>query len=397
VKKWWALGAMCSLMVAAGIVAYLLGWPTGGDTAVYRAGAIALLDGWPLYDADVLPAEPDWALLPFTYPPTAALLFVPMTIVPSQVAWGLSMALSTVALVGVLWVTLRALPRRPDWLAPGKAAVVLGLSLLVIEPVRVTLEYGQINILLMALVVLDVLVLRGKKYTGVLVGVAAAVKLTPLIFVAHLVLTGRREDAARALGTFAGLQGLLWLISGHDLVRYWTHTVFDPTRIGPTAGIWNQSFSGMIRRLSDMAPWAQPAAYLVGALALIPAGWLVLRLHRGQRPLHALLVTAFAGLLVSPVSWVHHWVWVVPLFVLLLAEYTFGNRMARWMLPVVVIAYFPPTPRFAALWGKDVFDWNLLQFVIGSSFILTALGIGIALTVAHARAPRRRLDPVPVG
>jgi alpha-1,2-mannosyltransferase len=397
VIKWLALGAVCAALIAAGVLAFRSGWPTGGDTAVYRAGAIALLEGTPLYDADVLPAEPDWARLPFTYPPTAALLFVPLVLVPIQVAWGISMALSALAMVAVLWVILHRLPRRPAWLSPGPGSVALGIGLLVIEPVRVTLEYGQINVILMALVVLDVLVLGGNRHCGVLIGIAAAVKLTPLIFVAQLALIGRRADAARAAGTFLGLQGLLWLLSGHDLVRYWTKTVHDPTRIGPVYGLWNQSLSGILRRLTDMAGWAQPAAYLLGVLVLVPAAWLVLRFHRLGRPVNALLVTAFAGLVVSPVSWLHHWVWVAPLVVVLLAEACCGNRIARWLLPIVAIGYLPPTIRTVHTRQGDEFDWGVGEFVVGNEFVLIALLAGVVLVTRHIRASRRRLEPAQVG
>src|SRR5262249_13264544 len=152
--------------------------------------------------------------LPFTYPPFAALLFLPLVVVPAQVAWGILGALSVVAMVAVVYVVLRSVPRLPSWLRPGWGAVVIGLVLLVTEPVRVNIGYGQINMLLVALIVLDVLVVT--RWSGVMVGVAAAVKLTPLLFVAYFLLVGRVKDALRAAGTFVGLQALMFAIAPHD-------------------------------------------------------------------------------------------------------------------------------------------------------------------------------------
>src|SRR4051812_9883124 len=125
-----------------------------------------------------LSAEPPWARLPFTYPPTAALLFVPLALFPTQVAWGLLGAASVVGLAVVISTTIGALPGRPPWLTPARATPVLTVLLLALEPVWRTLFLGQINLVLMAMVVLDVLVLKGSRYSGVLIGVAAAVKLT---------------------------------------------------------------------------------------------------------------------------------------------------------------------------------------------------------------------------
>ncbi|WP_020666910.1 glycosyltransferase 87 family protein [Amycolatopsis nigrescens] len=400
----WAIWLVLALVVAGftvrGVLSYLNGLPEGGDTAVYHGGAAALLHGFPLYDSDSLPFEPAYAQLPFTYAPFAALLFVPLVLFPPQVAWGLLNAFSVLCVVLVAYLVLRHLPRRPSWLSPAWGAVVLGLVLSATTPVWVTLEYGQVNALLMALVVVDLLVVcgatgRAGKFGGVLVGVAAATKLTPLIFVVHLLLTGRKADAARAAGTFVGLQGLMLLIAPHDTIRFWTHTVFDSSRIGPTDWTWNQSVGGAVRRLSEQASWSQPVAYAIAAVFAVGGLVLVRHYHRQGRPVSAMLVTAFLALLVSPVSWIHHWVWVVPLAVLLVAESGLGDRLAQVLLPITVAVFLLRPPSWTPGRNGDA-PLTAGTFLVANFYLLFVVVIGAVLLVRQRRA-RVTLDPlVPV-
>jgi alpha-1,2-mannosyltransferase len=261
-----------------------------------------------------------------------------------------------------------------------------------------TLFLGQINLILMAMVVVDVLVLgRARHVGGVLVGVAAAVKLTPLIFVPHLWIIGRRADAVRALVTFAALQALILLIIPHDFTRFWTVAVTDPERTGPTFWAGNQSLHALILRLSDLAPWALGAAIGVGALLAVPAVRLVLRFHRQGRPLHALLVTAFFGLLLSPVSWSHHYVWVVPLLVLLLGRLPeplpggaarfralagIGAIVAVFASCVLLIMRSSDPNRPAG--EKPELEWTPPEVVLGSAYLLVPLVAGVVV-LARAR------------
>ncbi|MFL6144670.1 MAG: glycosyltransferase 87 family protein [Labedaea sp.] len=363
-------------LLAAGVVSWLINWRLGVDSAVYRSGALALLHGEPLYDSMSLSAEPPWARLPFTYPPTAALLFVPLALVPTQVSWGVLGAASVVGMAVVITTTIGALPGRPPWLTPARATPVLTVLLLGLEPVWRTLFLGQINLVLMALVVLDVLALKGSRYSGVLIGVAAAVKLTPLIFVPYLLLTGRRADAMRATVTFVLLQGLMWLLTPHDFARFWGHAVSDPARTGPIYWAGNQSVNGLVLRLSDLAPWSLTVALGVGALLAVPAGIVVRRLHTHGQEVPALLVTGFFGLLVSPVSWSHHWVWVVPLIVYLLSRLPsplpVGAARVRVLAGIGAVGLvFASCVLLIMRNGKGLeLDWNPVEFVIGSAYLL---------------------------
>ncbi|PXY32370.1 glycosyltransferase 87 family protein [Prauserella muralis] len=383
------LVALPVLAVVAGVAGWLLDWRLGVDSAVYRAGALTLLQGEPLYDGNTLGPEPWWALLPFTYPPTAALFFVPLAVLPVQVAWGVVAAASFLAMALVIRVTIGSLPRPwgdlPRWASPARTTLVFAVAFFAIEPVWRTIFLGQINLILMALIVVDVLVVcaRGSRWGGVLVGVAAAVKLTPLIFVPHLLFTGRRREAVRALVTFFSLQALMFLLIPGDATRFWTHTINDQGRIGPMHWAGNQSLNGLVNRVTDLAPWSSMAAYGIGALLAPPAIWLMLRFHRRGQALEALLVTAFYGLLVSPVSWSHHWVWAVPLIVLLvsrLPQTTPATAWRRWLGAGAVIVVFLSCVLLVLPNGRDLeLHWAFWQYVLGSAYLLVPVGLAAVL------------------
>ena len=217
---------------AVAVVWWLLDRPLGIDSAVYRAAGFAVAHGEPLYAP--LSALPAWAPeLPFTYPPFAALVFVPLAALPVQLCWGLVAVAAPFAMFLVLreftdrsWVLLAAFGLHPVWQSIG---------------------LGQLNLVLMALVVVDVLRLRGSRYGGVLIGLAAAVKLVPLIFIGHLLLTGRRADALRALATFAVATTLGFVLLPGDSVRYWTSAVYSGHFAEMKAWVGNQSWAGFWR------------------------------------------------------------------------------------------------------------------------------------------------------
>ena len=330
-----AAGGIALLVLAFGVVVWLAGWHLGADSAVYRAGALTLVHGDPLYTRDVLTALPDWVRLPFTYTPAAAPLFLPLALVPSGLVWGVIAFLSVVALIVVITVVSSS-PGRASLLGSRWWALPAGTAAaLVLEPVWKTLFLGQINLILMAFVVLDVLVLslRGSRWAGVLIGVAAAIKLTPLIFVPHLFFTGRWKDGLRALGTFVALEAVMFAVIPVDAARFWRDSATDPSRVGSVHWIFNQSLNGLVNRASELAPWSLAVAVGVAAVLAGPAVWLVVRLHRRGEDVAALLVTAFYGLLLSPVSWSHHWVWCVPLLTLLVVK-------ARWWAAAAVALLF---------------------------------------------------------
>jgi alpha-1,2-mannosyltransferase len=312
------------------------------------------------------------------------------------VSWGLLGAVSVLALATVVRVAIQNVPARPTWMRPAPTTIAITVLALGLEPVWRTLFLGQINLILMALVVVDVLVLgRSRHFGGVLVGVAAAVKLTPLVFVPHLWFTGRRADAVRAVVTFALLQLLVFAIIPQDVRTFLTVT--DPERTGPTFWAGNQGLNGLVQRLSDLSPWSNEISFAIGAVLAVPAFVIARRFHRAGQPLPALLVTAFFGLLFSPVSWSHHWVWVVPLLVYLLSRlpeplpHGWARAKALSGVGAVVLVFAscvllimrtsdPNRPAGE----KPELEWTPPEVVLGSAYLLVPLVAGV-LVLARSR------------
>ncbi len=363
--------ALAALVAATAVVFWLTGLPVGLDCAVYRAGALTVLHGKSLYAA--LPFLPSWATgMPFTYPPAAALLFTPVAWLPPQLFWGALAAASILALGKVLAVSLGS--AADNW--PRAAVVALGAGSLALEPVWRGIGFGQIDALLMALVILDVLVLPASPRRGVLIGLAAAVKLTPLIFVLHLLITGRRADAGRALAAFAGLTALSLITLPADSIRYWSTEVlggplFSANPALSSAQVANQSLNGLIQRISDRAGWAFPVAIALGLALLAVVVPLVRRLAARGEHLPALLVSAGYGLLVSPVSWTHHWVWVVPLFGLLVTRAVTTRRFG--MLAAFCVVFTGWFQLVVPHGDNAELHWNLTQSLLGNTYVLAAL------------------------
>src|SRR5690349_12729159 len=173
--RWIAKMPLTAVLIAAGLLAlsvvwWALGWGLGVDSAIYRAGALTVLHGDSLYAP--LATEPTWVPpLPFAYPPVAAILFAPLALVPVQVGWGVLAALTVLSLGGVLRVSMS-----PEVTARWRSAVPMTLlAVFALEPVWRTLALGQLNVVLMAMVVVDLLVLKGSRFSGVLTGLAAAI------------------------------------------------------------------------------------------------------------------------------------------------------------------------------------------------------------------------------
>jgi alpha-1,2-mannosyltransferase len=374
-------------LFAMSVVWWALGWGLGVDSAVYRTGALTVLRGDSLYDP--LAIGVDWVPdLPFAYPPVAAILFFPLTVLPHQVCWGVLAALSVLALGGVLRVSMpsEAISRWPS------AMPLTLLAVFALEPIWRTLALGQLNIVLMAMVVLDVLVLKGSRVSGVLVGVAAAIKLTPLIFVLHLLLTGRRADAFRAMGTFVALNVFAGLLLPSDTVRFWSVALLDGNDATTNSWIGNQSLNGIVQRFAGQGSATLLIVGILCLLCLATSGVLVHRLHKRGEHLGALLVTAFCGLLVCPVSWTHHWVWVVPLVAFLVPRALRGIAWAKIALTTIGVIgtgwefFVIPSGAHVEL------HWSVVEAVPGNAYVLAALMLAtFVLFRVFGRRPGRVL------
>ncbi|TNH22922.1 DUF2029 domain-containing protein [Micromonospora orduensis] len=272
---------------------------------------------------------------PFTYPPFAALVLGPMTAVSEGVVQGFWLVATCAAVVaiaasvGVALSTRRS--RRP--LVVAVAATVLMLS----APVQSNLRFGQVSIFIVLMALLDGMGVLAPRLRGTLVGVAAAIKLTPLLFVVYFLAVGRYRDAARAAGTFVACAGLAAIVLPGESWTYWTEAVRQTSRIGNLASLGNQSLHGMLLRVGveeSTLPllWAGLVAVICAA-ALLRAR----QLTRQGRPGHAAVLVGCATVAASPVSWTHHQVWPVLAAMLLIGASGVAQRAAGTALLAAMV------------------------------------------------------------
>ena len=307
---------------------------------VYRHAGRSVLDGLSVYGPD----DPVTGY-PFTYPPFAAVAMVPLALPPAWLAAALWTGASMGALAGGVVLVRRAFGHA----TPGWLVALLGVGAIALEPVWQNFVFGQVNLVLMLAVLVDLL-RPERRLSGVLVGIAAGVKLTPLVFVVLLVLVGRRTAAGRAALAFAVTVVIGFVAMPGSSATYWTDRLVDADRVGPPALAHNQSVYGALTRLLDAPPptllWLAVAGPLALAIVLVAAGWW----RRGDRVLGTCLA-AMAMLVASPVSWSHHWVWAVPVSLLLWER----NRWAAAAWTLVFVARPVLWPPWAE--GRE-FGWS---------------------------------------
>ena len=302
------------------------------DIAVYRAEGQAARDGGDLYGFTVT----KWAL-PATYPPFAAVLFIPTTWLSLGNLMIVGALVNAALLALLIHLSCKAAGLRR---AAGSAPLVLACTALGLwlEPVFQTFVFGQVNLALTCLVLWDLSRPDGARLKGFATGIAAGIKLTPALFGLYLLVTGRVKAACTVLGGFLASALLGWLVLPDASVEFWTRRMFETGRVGTAWIVDNQSLQGLISRvLHTPEPgllWAVPAL-LTAAAGLCAARRVYLR--RGLDG-WGVLCTAVTALLVSPISWSHHWVWCVPLLAALAAR-TRRRPWRRALLAAVTLAF----------------------------------------------------------
>lgn len=317
---------------AAAFLATVWGFRHYFDLGVYR-GAV---HHWLIGGGDLYAFRYRGSDFGFTYPPFAALVMSPL----AAMSWPVAVVAATVANVGAVVLLLRWLLvpilRRQAWSVWVGCALVF-CALLVFEPVRATLRLGQVNLLLLVLVCFDQRVLRGGRWAGVGIGVAAAVKLVPAVFIGYLVVSRQYRAAVTASGTAVAVTLFAGAVAPGSSHAFWTQALWDTDRVGQLAAVSNQSLRGLVARLDLGGVW-----WLVAA-AVVVAIWFVRVRRAAAVGDHgtALALTGVVGCLISPVTWIHHLVWLLPaLFVLLAAALTPPRRGPRRLRAgVVVLAY----------------------------------------------------------
>ncbi|MGH3843527.1 MAG: glycosyltransferase 87 family protein [Pseudonocardiaceae bacterium] len=373
------------------------------DTAVYRDGGIAVRNHPAmLYALELGPAK-----LPFIYTPFAALLFAAAS-GASFAIWQVGLAVVTIGLLPVVAYLALGLAGRPAGLARAAAAFAIAAVSLWLEPVAMTLFFGQINLVLLALVVGDLALPDRIKGKGIGIGLAAGIKLTPLIFIPYLLFTRRVRAAAVSALTAAVTVGIGFALLPHASAVYWGG---EFSQLGSKHfHLDNQSLNGVILRLthagSDAHAYWLVAAIVVGIAGL---GTAILAGRRGHELL-GLITCAATGLLVSPISWSHHYVYVVP--ALVLAAYgprRLGYRILCAALVVGLFGWWPLSignqggydPKAQLLprgWlllapnggnsGAVEYTWRGLDLIVGNYYVLTLL-VFIAATACALLLTRR--------
>jgi alpha-1,2-mannosyltransferase len=335
--------------------------------------------------------------LPFTYPPFSTLFFWPLTLVPLGLAGVIWSVVNLGSLAAIIAVTLLIV--HPDERDGGPAvpwatvALLLGPAVL-IEPVMLDLSFGQINLVLVALVMVDAttrVTLWGRTLPrGIGIGVAAAIKLVPLIFVPFLIITRQFRAAGVALATFGACTAGAFLVNPGASADFWTRYVNDQSRIGTVTYVSNQSLQGTLDRVSHHL-WSGAAIeaveVLVGATGLALAWWA----WRRSSNLWAVLIVADTGLLVSPITWAHHMVWIVPVLLWLWWGVDRPRSGRAWAVVGAVLFYVAPMWLVAHGPAFDTRERGV-SLVAGSSFTLASLAflvLAFSALVTRARGPRR--------
>ncbi|MEU4835385.1 glycosyltransferase 87 family protein [Streptosporangium sp. NPDC023615] len=383
------------------------------DLDVYRTGGEAVLRGRPVYDF-VTPAP---QLLPFTYPPVAALLATPLAAISWPAAQWAWTALIFLTLAVTVWLSFRAVfdriapaggPGRgeePDardrpagadgrggrgarhvlsrlWVPLLFAALMIACTYLM--PIRDQVRFGQVDILLVALCLADCAARRPMWPRGLLIGLATAVKLTPGVFLVYLLITAlgpgarreRREAFLTAALTAALLTLLPFLVIPADAADFWFRALLDPERLGANAATTNQSMRGMLIRL--YLP-DTPTTLLWIALVAVVA-WYGFRYARRAlldgRPVAGVALVGLMAVLLSPVAWIHHLAWVVVVIGALAGD---GRDPVRVRVAVGVWLYYVlPIP----WWGVTIkaAEIPVLSPVLGK-IVQNGFGLGALVLV----------------
>jgi alpha-1,2-mannosyltransferase len=374
------------------------------DIDVYRMGGQAWLEGRPLYADGVMFHTRGGLDLPFTYPPLAAVAFSPFALLSLEVA---SLAITLTTLILLIIATTILLTRldvwsqtdvtgEPAWLRRGwLAAAIVAPAIIYFEPIRSNFDFGQINVVLMTLVIADCVPRKTPWPRGVLLGLAIALKLTPAVFLLYFLL--RRDTRALVVTTASAIVATLagFAFTWRDSWEYWTETVRNTDRIGTATLNTNQNIAGALARLG-LGEGQRFVLWVVACFAVLAlAVWAARRLLKADQPVLALICVAMFGLVVSPVSWSHHWVWVLPtVLVTAVVAYRLRNvALGLVSAAGVALMVWTPIPLMPEHRETAASLWRQL---VGGSYVWWALIVIVVsgIVAGAAAVPQRSADRV---
>ena len=403
------VAAVCS--VAAGVWIYLnhlvvlSPWHGESDLKIYRGAVLWWWDQKPLYSFRL-----DKTPYGFTYPPVAAVLMLPWAWVTQTTAMVVNGIVSGLVLLGTTWWLVSPIATRHGWSRWFAVGVAVPL-VAVMEPVRETLGLGQVNLYLVALVLVDVAALRhGRRFAGLGIGLATAIKLTPGLFIVYLVLTGRWRAAGVAVGTFCAATLLAFGIDARASSQFWTETLFQTSRVGPLEAAPNQSVLGLLARLAvPQAP--SDRIWVIGVGVVLAVGMTRARLawRRGDE-LAGITLTGLTACLISPISWTHHLFWVVPAVAVLVdiaagtpdrpggwSPVRGGPRQRAWGAGVAAFGVFAVFA-LSIVWyvtntDGDVYGAGPARVVLGNAYAFVMLALLALLPARGLPVVGRRRPP----
>jgi alpha-1,2-mannosyltransferase len=356
------------------------------DAKVYREGAQAVLSGHDLYN--------NLHRAGFTYTPFAALAFVPLAPLSTSVMGVLWTTVSMVCLELSIWLCVGWIGIARKRLRVGITAAAC-LAAIWLDPVSSTLLLGQVNLVLMLLVLVDCWLPDGNRWKGIGVGVAASIKLLPAFFILYFLVTRRLRAAALAAATFAATVAVGFVALPKDSIKYWGGTVLESSRVGDPQNPRSQSLQSLLVRWLHTSQDIRPA-WLVLSLAIVIAALTIAVWANGKGDqLLAVCTCAAATLLISPITWQHHWVWVVP-FLLWLAPQAWRSRSRLlWIAAAVALTEFYVRP-YQWIPVDQVADLHLgtWQLALSSTYALSAIVLLAATGGAMWRQRRLALIPL---
>ena len=373
---------LSAVVLAASLIpmfAWRYTWSVPIDLGVYRAGGDAVIHAKTLYGHRFGRPYNMPIALPFTYPPFAAVIFVALAVWPwrwAYVGWFVVGFLAFAYLVREGFAPLIARFREHALLV---VACVCAVVLWIVS-VTDTLWFGEIDLVLTAVVLYDLL--RARRGKGVLTGIATAIKLTPALFIVYLFVTKQSRAVRNAVVTLAVCWGGTAILLPSSSARYFFHDAFKVNRPGSPAMFSNQSIDGFISRYQGPHWLWIPLGLLVGAYGL----WRARTAHQAGDDLTAIVLVGLTTLLISPISWLHAGVWIVLVIGLLLGDAR-SRRQVLWA--TVVFALF--CGRIPMLGEKVVRVWQTPVFghVLESAYVYVyaALLVFLPRSVASHKLP----------
>jgi alpha-1,2-mannosyltransferase len=423
-------------LLAAGVIAfaaalalyghYLLthprpDWMVPVDLRIYRFAGFVVRHQPPWYKpglASPLYDMPLHSLMAFTYTPFAAMVFTILTVPYLHLLLTLSILVNITMLVVAIWATFTGLGYRAGLAKAGATLLVAG-AVFWTEPVQRTLFLGQVELVLMALIMWDLCQPDRHWWKGAGVGIAAGIKLVPLIFIPYLLLTRKFRQAAVATATFAVTTVLGFAVLPADSRYYWFNGIFAKgSRTGFVGWGGNQSLRAIITRLAGSVAAGDRPWLVAAALTLVIGLLAAALLDRAGYPVVGILTCALTGLLVSPISWDHHWVWIVPAVAVAGTYAVRASGALRWAwlgLAAAIIGIFAAWPvawsgpldpnnyYLGLIWLAPVtstlsyayhgdkpffpeYHWHGVQLLAGNSYILAGLLLMLLLVGLAVRS-----------